>query len=353
MNIVIFGLSISSSWGNGHATIWRGLIRELIAKKHTVTFFEKNVPYYAQNRDFYGMAGLNLILYDCWSEIELNAATLLNFADIGIVTSYCPDALVASDLILAREVPLHIFYDLDAAVTVKNFETGKQPFYIGKRLFKDYDFVLSYTGGEVLNKIKSQLGAAEVFPLYGCVDPIIHKPVQMSEDYSGVLSYLGTYAVDRQNALMTLFIETAKRNPQNRFVLGGAQYPGDIKWPHNVHFVTHVPPGEHSEFYCSSQFTLNITRKDMAEMGFSPSGRIFEAAACGVPVLSDLWPGVEEFFTPGEEIIIVKDTDEVINALRMPERERIRIAQNAYQKVLKQHTALQRVEQLECIIKEF
>jgi len=353
MNITIFGLSISSSWGNGHATIWRGLVRALIEKKHTVTFFEKNVPYYAQNRDYYGIKGLNLILYNSWHEIELTAANVLNSADIGIVTSYCPDAIVASELIQCREVPLNIFYDLDAAVTIKQMQNGVRPFYIGKRLLKDYDLVFSYTGGEVLDRMQTELAAKEVFPLYGCVDPLIHRPVNGSQNYRSDLSYLGTFAEDRQNALNILFIEAAKKVPQQKFILGGAQYPKNLSWCDNISFIDHVPPSEHSLFYCSGKFTLNITRRAMAELGFSPSGRIFEAAGCGVPVITDYWKGLEQFFKPGEEIIVVNDTEDVLRSLNMTEADRKSIAANAYRRVLKDHTAECRIEEFERIIREF
>jgi spore maturation protein CgeB len=353
MNIAIFGLSISSSWGNGHATIWRGLVRALINNNHKVTFFEKNVPYYAQNRDFKGMDGLNLILYDSWPEIQFVAESLLNSIDVAIVTSYCPDALAASDLILCREVPLHIFYDLDAAVTVKQIENGKQPFYIGKRLLKDYDLVFSYTGGKVLDTIKEKLAAKEVFPLYGCVDPLIHRPVNASPVYSSDLSYLGTFAADRLDMLMRLLIETAKKNPNHKFIIGGAQYPENFPWTDNTYFVAHVPPSEHSLFYCSSKFTLNITREAMTETGFSPSGRLFEAAGCGVPVISDRWTGVEQFFSPGEEIVIATDADDVTDALLMPEKKRLEIASKAYQRVQREHTAMHRIKEFERIIGGF
>lgn len=353
MNIAIFGLSISSSWGNGHATIWRGLVRALIAKKNNVTFFEKNTSYYAQNRDFSGMNGLNLVLYNSWAEIELTASNILNTVDIGIVTSYCPDAISATDLILCREVPLNIFYDLDAAVTIEKMEEGEVPFYIGKRLLKDYDLVLSYTGGEVLKRMKNELAAKEVFPLYGCVDPLVHRPVKPSQIYRSDLSYLGTFAADRQYVLKKMFVETAKKNPHKRFILGGAQYPEDFPWHPNISFVSHIPPSMHSLFYCSGKFTLNISRRAMADMGYSPSGRIFEAAGCGVPVISDHWVGVEQFFIPGEEIIVAHDSEDVIDALNIPEIDRLSIACKAYQRVLKDHTANSRIEVFEKIVREF
>lgn len=353
MKISIFGLSISSSWGNGHATIWRGLVRELIARNHQVTFFERDVNYYADNRDFFGMDGLSLILYRSWNEIEIIAASVLNTADVAVVTSYCPDAIVASDLIFSREVPMAIFYDLDTPVTLKKLEAGESIGYIGKRGLKDFDLVLSFTGGGSLNKLREKLGAQTVIPLYGCVDPDVHKTVNACDMYRSALSYLGTFASDRQKTLESLFIQSAKKTPHNQFIIAGAQYPQTITWEDNIKFIPHITPNQHSEFYCSSKFTLNITRKAMAEMGFCPSGRLFEAGACGVPVISDNWAGIEKFYEPGIELIIANNCEDVIKALNMGEDARMKIASAFQNRTLNEHTSKQRVNELEKIIREF
>lgn len=353
MKIVIFGLSVSSSWGNGHATIWRGLIRELVNRGHAIVFFEKDVPYYAFNRDLNELSGMKLEFYKEWDEIKVMAAQELRRADVAIVTSYCPDALIASELIQNSNIKLSVFYDLDTPVTLSNFEKGEKPFYIGPSKLTQYDLVLSFTGGIALEKLKTVLGARVVVPLYGCADPFTHRRFPAQPNYSGDLSYLGTYAKDRQDALERLFIEPAKNYPQGRFVIGGAQYPPDFKWLPNIYFVQHVIPSEHPAFYCSSSFTLNVTRKAMADMGYCPSGRLFEAAVCEVPVISDFWEGLDEFFTPGEEVLVVENWRDVLECLNMPMQKRAKIASEAKKRALSNHTAAVRAAELETILQGF
>ena len=353
MKIVIFGLSVSSSWGNGHATIWRGLIRELVNRGHTIVFFEKDVPYYAFNRDLNKLIGMELELYGEWDEIKTKAAQALTKADAAIVTSYCPDALAALDLIQSSKINLSVFYDLDSPVTLSNVEKGEMPFYIGPSKLSQYDLVLSFTGGIAIEKLKTVLGAKVVFPLYGCADPFTHKPSQAQSHYRGDLSYLGTFAKDRQDALEQLFIEPARNYPKGRFVIGGAQYPPDFPWLSNIYFVQHVVPSEHSAFYCSSSFTLNITRKAMATMGYCPSGRLFEAAVCEVPVISDYWEGLDYFFTPGEEILVAQNWRDVIECLNLSSEKRAKIASSAKKRAFENHTAAVRAAELENILQGF
>src|SRR4051794_19286867 len=249
MNIVIFGLTISSSWGNGHATLWRGLCKALAGDRHRVVFFERDVPYYAGARDMHELAGGKLVLYSDWADIRVQARREVQAADVAIVTSYCPDALDAAELIDTEAAGLSVFYDLDTPVTLARLSIGSQVPYIGPRGLADFDLVLSYTGGAALNELRSRLGARRVEPLYGSVDPEMHRRVAALPQYAADLSYLGTYAHDRQGALETLFVEPARRLPKRRFVIGGAQYPGEFPWTSNTHFVRHLPPGEHAAFF--------------------------------------------------------------------------------------------------------
>lgn len=347
MKLVIFGLTVSSSWGNGHATLWRGLCRALGRRGHQVVFFEHDVPYYATHRDLTGLAGGELILYSDWAEVLPKARQHLAGADVGMVTSYCPDGLAAADLVLDSRARWHVFYDLDTPVTLNHLRAGKPVDYIGPRGLRDFDLVLSYTGGAALEELKSQLGARQVAPLYGSVDPEVHRPVPAVEAYRGALSYLGTYAADRQAALEKLFIEPARRLPQQKFVIGGAQYPEAFPWTSNIFFTRHVAPGEHPGFYCSSRLTLNVTRAAMAQMGYCPSGRLFEATACGTPILTDWWEGLDEFFVPGMEILVAQTTGEVVEALGLPAAELARIARAARERTLAEHTAERRAIELE------
>ncbi len=346
MKLVIFGLSISSSWGNGHATLWRGLCRSLAGRGHDIAFFERDVPYYADHRDLIEMPGLRLCLYPNWDEVLPAARAELEGADAAIVTSYCPDAIAAADLALSSRAR-SVFYDLDTPVTLDRLRSGQPVEYIGPRGLCDFDLVLSYTGGTALSQLRERLGARRVFPLYGSVDPDVHRRVPALERFRADLSYLGTYAADRQAALEELFIGPARRLPERRFVLGGALYPQDFSWTENIYFVRHLPPAEHPAFYSSSLLTLNVTRRAMAQMGYCPSGRLFEAAACGTPVLSDRWDGLEQFFEPGREILIACDTAGAIEAMRTPREELDRIGRRARERTLAEHTAARRAGELE------
>ncbi|HEX7184945.1 MAG TPA: glycosyltransferase [Thermoanaerobaculia bacterium] len=346
MKLVIFGLTLSSSWGNGHATLWRGLCRALHRLGHRVVFFEKDVPYYASQRDLYELPGTDLVLYPSWEEALPRARQEVADADAAMVTSYCPDGIAATDLVLGAEGPLKVFYDLDTPVTLARLEAGQQLSYIGPRGLSGFDRVLSYTGGSALTALRERLGARHAVPLYGSVDPEVHRPADPLPQYQGDFSYLGTYAADRQEALDRLFLEPARRLPDRRFILAGAQYPEDFPWAPNVWFVRHLPPPDHPAFFASSPLTLNVTRADMARMGYCPSGRLFEAAACDTAVLSDTWEGLAEFFEPGREILLAGTTEEAATALALPREEVRKIGRAARERTLAEHTADQRARQM-------
>jgi spore maturation protein CgeB len=339
MKIVIFGLTISSSWGNGHATLWRGLCRALADRGHEVVFFEHDVPYYAGHRDLDRLADGQLLLYRDWDAVLNQAREHVRQADVSMVTSYCPDGIAATDLVLESSGGLRVFYDLDTPITLEHVRDGKSVQYIGPRGLGDFDLVLSYTGGIALEQLQTRLGARRVAPLYGSVDPKIHRPVPPISMFQCDLSYLGTYAEDRQSTLEKLFIEAARRSPQYKFLIGGAQYPVEFPWAKNIFFASHVAPPDHPAFYSSSRLTLNVTRRAMAEMGYCPSGRLFEAAACVTPILSDYWEGLDEFFTPGSEILVANTTEDAIEALNFPERDLKKIATAARERTLAEHTA--------------
>jgi spore maturation protein CgeB len=350
VKLVIFGLAISSSWGNGHATLWRGLCAALIRRGHRVVFFERDVDYYAQHRDFFELPGGRLVLYPGWPEALPQARRELADADAAIVTSYCPDGVAASALVLASPAPHRVFYDLDTPVTLARLAAGETVPYIGPDGLSGFDLVLSYTGGRALDELQDRLGARRVAPLYGSVDPAVHRPVPPVPGYEADLSYLGTIAADRQAALEALFVEPARRHPERRFLLGGACYPADFPWTDNTFFVRHLPPSEHPAFFGSCRLTLNVTRAAMAAMGYCPSGRLFEAAACGAPVVSDGWDGLEAFFTPGQEILIARDPDDVGAALERTDAELRRIALAARERTLAEHTAACRAAELERLL---
>jgi spore maturation protein CgeB len=349
MKLVIFGLTVSSSWGNGHATLWRGLLKALGRAGHDVTFFERDVPYYASHRDLTALPEGRLILYRDWEEILPEARRQVSEADVSMVTSYCPDGIAATGLVLESN-STRVFYDLDTPVTLSELRRGKTVDYIGPRGLRDFDLVLSYTGGVALEQLKTELGARCVAPLYGSVDPEVHKPVAPLEMFQCDFSYLGTYAEDRQAALEELFIEPARRLPNQKFLIGGAQYPQEFPWAKNIFFASHVAPPDHPAFYSSSRLTLNVTRGAMAEMGYCPSGRLFEAAACGTPILTDWWDGLGEFFDVGSQILVARTAEEAVAALCLAREELEKISRAARERTLAEHTAERRAADLEAAL---
>ncbi len=352
MKIVIFGLTVSSSWGNGHATLWRALIGALARQGHAVTFYERDAPYYAEHRDLTELPyPARLVLYGDWSGIAAQAQRNVDSADAVIVTSYCPDACSATELALHSRAAVKAFYDLDTPVTLSQLDSGRRPAYLPADGLGGFDVVLSYTGGEALDALANRLGARRAVPIYGSVDPSVHYAANPRPEFAADLSYLGTYAPDRQAALNALFLQPACQMPHQTFVIGGAQYPQDFPWSDNIHFVRHLPPSDHPAFFCSSRLTLNVTRAAMAKMGYCPSGRLFEAAACGVPIITDPWEGLEQFYEPGTEILVADGTDDVIAALKMPEEALREMARRAQARTLTEHTGDNRARELVSALK--
>jgi spore maturation protein CgeB len=347
MKLVVFGLTITSSWGNGHATLWRALCRALVLRGHRVVFFERDVPWYAEARDLTRCAGVEIALYADWEQARHLVDAHLRDADVAMVTSYCPDGVAASNAVLSSKAAARVFYDLDTPVTLDRLRAGERPSYLPPQGLGGFDLVLSYTGGAALNRLKSELGARRVAPLYGSVDPGLHRPGPATPAYRADLSYLGTYAADRQAALEALLVEPARRQPERRFVIGGSQYPDAFPWAPNIFFVRHMPPPEHPAFFSSSRLTLNVTRRAMAALGYCPSGRLFEAAACGTPILSDWWEGIDRFYAPGSEILIARSTEDAVAAINLSDSELRQVAQAARERTLAEHTADHRARDLE------
>jgi spore maturation protein CgeB len=342
VKIVIFGLTISSSWGNGHATLWRGLCKALIRTGHVVVFYERDVPYYANMRDLYEIPGGRLELFADWDDISWRASADVADADVAIITSYCPDALAVSEMVLSQDRALRVFYDLDTPMTLSRLDAGESVPYIGPIGFRGFDLVLSYSGGRALDEFRTRLGAQIVAPLYGHVDPDVHRPAEPLPHYRADLSYIGTYSQDRQDTLEALLVEPARHQPGRRFLIAGAQYPEEFPWSSNIYFVRHLPPAEHPPFFASSRLTLNVTRRAMAEMGWCPSGRLFEAAACGAPIISDVWEGLDAFFGLGTEIIPARTTADVIAALEADDQQLAFVARRARERALEEHSSSRR-----------
>jgi spore maturation protein CgeB len=350
MRIAIFGLTISSSWGNGHATLWRGLCKALTALGHEFTFFERDAPHFASTRDWTQLppplGDSKLVLYLDWSIVEAQARRELANCDVAIVSSYCFDAQAATEAILDAHHPLAVFYDLDTPVTLDTLRSGKQVHYIPWRGLGNFDLVLSYTGGAALEALRSDLGAHRVRALYGHVDPEIFQRVDPVPQYRAALSWLGTYSADRHTLFEELFVAAAHARSDLKFLIAGAHYPEHFPWSANVRFAEHLAPADHAAFFSSSRLILNVTREPMARLGWCPSRSLFEAAACAAAVLSDEWCGIEDFYTPGEQILVARDTEDTLAALDMSDARLQAIGRAARERTLDEHTSLHRARQL-------
>jgi spore maturation protein CgeB len=346
MKLVVFGLTVSSAWGAGRAAFWRGLIRALGRRCCEVVFFERDQPWCASHRDLHALEGGELKLYADWAGVLPAARRAVREADAAMVTSYCPDGVAAARLIRDEARGSKVFYDMDASVTLARVQAGERPDYLPPEGLSDFDLVLSGAGGEALRLLREQLGARRTAPLYGHVDPDVCRPAEPDPAFAADLSFIGAWAADRQAALETLFVEPARRRPGKRFVLAGSGYPAAFPWTENIWHVRHLPPGLHPAFFAASRLTLNVTRADMAAYGWRPSGRLFEAAACGAPVLTDRWPGLEDVFEPGREILTADGVEDALAALELGDAELAAIGAAARERTLQHHTSDRRAEEL-------
>lgn len=339
--VVFLGLSITSSWGNGHATTYRALVRALAERGHEVLFLERDVPWYAENRDDHAPAGARTELYGGRDELADRFARDVREADAVVVGSYVPEGARVVDWVLATARGVRAFYDIDTPVTLRALADGGTD-YLAPWQPSRFDVYFSFTGGPMLGELASRWGVARPTPLYCGVDPDAHRPAEAPPRFD--LGYLGTFAADRQRALDELLIEPARRDPRLAAVLAGPQYPADLALPANVARVDHVAPRDHAAFYAAQRLTVNVTRRDMVRAGHSPSVRLFEAAACGTPVVSDRWPGLEAIFAPGREILVADHAADVLAALARPPGELAAIGRAARTRVLAEHTAAHRAE---------
>lgn len=345
VKLTVFGLSLSSSWGNGHATQYRAILRALSLLGFEIWFFEKDVPYYSAHRDMVVCSYCNLVLYQDWDDVRRQALDCAGSSDVVITSSYCPDGVRISDEMLALNAPLCVFYDLDTPITLKALANGTSA-YLRRDQIPEFGLYLSFTGGPFLEIVRRDLGARLVRPLFGCVDPALYSKRQKQPEFECALSYMGTYARDRDAKVEELFRRPARQRPEERFILAGSMYPADTAWPRNVRRIEHLPPAQHPGFYSSSRATLNITRQDMAEAGYCPSGRFFEASACGTALLTDDWPGLDFFFEIGRELLVVRTAEDVLKALARDENELAEIGERSRRRTLEQHTGDRRAREL-------
>ena len=352
MKIVVFGLSITSAWGNGHATTFRALFDALHRRGHDITFYEKDVEWYASNRDLPESPYCKLRLYESWADIVAEARRELAGADVGVVGSYFPDGIRAIDELLDSRANVKAFYDIDTPVTIAGLRQNGKTEYLHARQIRGFDVYFSFTGGPMLQEIESDLGARAAVPLYCSFDPREYRRFGVNKRFACDLSYMGTYAPDRQAKLEELLVRPAEQLPKMKFIVAGPQYPKEIRWPKNVRRSVHLNPRWHARFYSSARLTLNVTRREMVIAGYSPSVRLFEAAACGATIVSDNWPGLDSFFTAGREILLPTDAADVIRYVALSDSELRRIGEAAQQRALAEHTSEVRATQFEAAVEK-
>jgi spore maturation protein CgeB len=344
LRVVVLGLSLSSSWGNGHATTFRALLKAFAARGHDVLFLERDVPWYAAHRDLVDPGFCRLAFYSDLDDLS-RYRDAVAAADAVIVGSYVPEGVAVGQWVQRTARGVTAFYDIDTPVTLAKLERCDYE-YLDPDLIPQYDVYFSFTGGPTLDLLMERYGSPSARALYCSVDPEAYPAIERGKLWD--LSYLGTYSPDRQPTLERLLLEPARRAPHRRFVVAGPQYPADIAWPANVERIDHVPPSDHPAFYARSRFTLNVTRSDMIQAGYSPSVRLFEAAACSTPIISDIWDGIDTLFEPDRDIILARSADDVLGVIDgFCEAARIQMGKAAQERILGEHTAAHRAKALE------
>ena len=346
MKLVVLGLSLSSSWGNGHATTFRALLKAFAARGHDILFLERDVDWYRGQRDLADPDFCRLCFYDDVNDLARFTPEIAE-ADAVIVGSYVPDGVAVGHFVQQTRGGVAAFYDIDTPVTLAKLARGDFE-YLDPALIPGYDVYLSFTGGPTLDLLERHYGSPAARALFCSVDPSLYQPTGAAKRWD--LSYLGTYSPDRQPTLERLLIEPARAAPRRRFVVAGPQYPADIDWPANVERIDHLPPADHAAFYSASRWTLNVTRQDMIAAGWSPSVRLFEAAACATPVVSDVWEGLDQLLAPGREIVLATDAADVLVALDGADADAIGRAAQA--RILAEHSAAIRAAELHAYLAE-
>ncbi len=350
LDLVFIGLTLSSSWGNGHATTYRGLLHALHRRGHRIRFLERDVPWYASERDLRKPDFCQLDLYQDLEDLRNRFTDTIAASDAVIIGSYVPDADAVIRWASASAGGALAFYDIDTPITIEALRRGNCEYLQGEQV-PLFDLYLSFSGGRTLEELEHRFGARRARHLPCAVDIDHYYPVPMVKRFE--LGYLGTFSEDRQPGLESLLLAPARHLPERAFAVAGPAYPTDIVWPPNVARFEHLPPQDHPEFYAQQKFTLNITRTSMKRLGHSPSVRLFEAASCATAVISDVWAGIEDYFTPDSEILLCESTEAVLECLRRTPSDVVdEIGAAARQRVLRQHTPQHRAIDLENMLAE-
>ena len=352
LSIAFFGSSLVSAYWNGAATYYRGIIRALAERGHQVTFYEPDAYERQAHRDIPDPPWARVVVYSAEGEDEVRrcleaarrADLVVKASGVGVF-----DPLLEAEVLELKAPGRAVaFWDVDAPATLARVKADpRDPF---RALIPRYDLVLTYGGGPPVVSAYEALGARACVPVYNALDPETHHPVEPDGRFEGDLGFLGNRLPDREARVEQFFLGVAAERPEQRFVLGGAGWDDKPK-PANVRYVGHVYTADHNAFNCSSGAVLNVNRDNMAETGFSPPTRVFEAAGAGACIITDAWVVIETFIEPDHEVLVAKDGRGVAEHLGRltPERRRA-LGEAARRRVLAEHTYEHRAHQLEKVL---
>jgi spore maturation protein CgeB len=353
MKIAFFGSSLVSAYWNGACTYYRGIVRALDARGHRVAFYEPDAFDRQAHRDIDDPEWAEVTVYEPSDERTVRAVVADAAAGAEVIVKASGvgvyDAVLEEAVAEAADPALRIFWDVDAPATLAAMEADDaNPL---RELIGRYDLVLTYGGGRPVIDRYTALGARACMPVYNALDPETHHPAPPRPELACDLAFLGNRLPDREARVEEFFFRAAEALPSSAFMLGGNGWEERVAGLGNVRYLGHVPPGDHNALNRSALAVLNVSRESMAANGWSPATRVFEAAGAGACLLSDAWEGIEEFLTPGEEILVARDGPEVAQLLSDLDPDRAAaIGVAAMERVLAEHTYDRRAEQVEAIL---
>ncbi len=352
MDIAFYGSSLVSSYWNGAATYYRGLIKALAKRGHRVTFFEPDVWDRQAHRDIDPPDWAEVVVYPGTPEGVRSVTRRAGGFDVVVKTSgvgYADDDLIVETMAAARPDAVRLFWDVDAPATLAEIRAASD--HAIRRTLPMLDAVMTYGGGDPVVSAYTGLGARACHPVYNALDPETHHPVTPDPRFAADLAFLGNRLPDREERVTRFFIAPAARLPEKRFILGGAGW-GDRALPPNVAWIGHVPTADHNALNATATAVLNINRDSMAQTGFSPPTRVFEAAGAGACLITDAWVGIEMFLRPGEEVLVVRDGQDLVELMgRLDPAEARAIGERALACVLAEHTYDRRAETVDALLR--
>jgi spore maturation protein CgeB len=353
VKIAFYGSSLLSSWWNGAATYYRGLLRDLASRGYEISFYEPDAYDRQKHRDMEPPAWARSIVYPATAEGLRYVLAEARAADIVVKASgvgVFDDELVDGVLTHSRPGALKIFWDVDAAATLD--EMRRSPDHPVRRALPSLDLVLTYGGGPPVVGAYEALGAARCVPIYNALDPVTHHPVEPDPRFSADLSFLGNRLPDREARVDQFFFAAARALPERSFLIGGNGWESKAM-PGNVRHLGHVYTHEHNAFNCTPLAVLNVARDSMADIGFSPATRVFEVAGAAACLITDAWEGIELFLEPGREVLVARDGQDVAEHVGSLTHDRaLRIGQAALKRVLAEHTYAHRGAEVDCVLRE-